>query len=107
MKEEKMGLASFQLNIFAMKQQLVAATRRQMAKEEEASFNSAQMTKLRSSNTEWYKDNEYAKLQVKEQQFDDELKTLDTKVKDIEKNIEALEKGRDDDLKRGIPSLAS
>lgn len=102
-----MGLASYQLNIFAINAQKTQINRQMMAIQDERDIYSAQYDKIVNSNTEWYKDPNVKYLQSREDVLDNELGKLETQLKDIESNLEALEKGRDENLKNGIPSLAS
>lgn len=106
-KERKMGISSFQLNIFAKNAQKVAIERQQMAIQAERDIYTAQKSKIMSNDSEWYKDKNIKLLEAREENLDAQIKTLDTQLKDITSNLEALEKGRDEDLKKGIPSLAS
>lgn len=102
-----MGYAAYQLNIFSMNARKTAINRQMMAIQDERDIYSTQYDKIVNSNTEWYKDPNVKYLQAREDALDNDLGKLETQLKDIEKNLEALEKGRDENIKNGTPSLAS
>lgn len=78
-----------------------------MAITDQRELLTGQLNSIINSNTEWYKDSNVKILEAQDDQLDMQLGQLETQLKAIESNMEAFEKQKEENIKSGVPSLAS
>ena len=100
-----MGIASLQLNIFALTKHRAMKNREIMKIQDERELISQQMNFIMDNSETWYKDPEYKTFQKLDEQLDMEMETLETALEAIENNLKSIEEQKDNNVK-DVPSLA-
>ena len=96
-----MGIACFQLNIFALTQQKNRINKQLMTISDERDMVTTRLNKLiANSEGGWYKDPNVKLLQSQDNNLDSEQKSIETQLKDIEAKLEAFEKQKENNIKK-------
>ena len=105
-REKKMGIACFQLNIFAMTAQKSKINLQLMSISDERDAINTQLNGIIKNSTNWYKDPAVQLLQQQDDQLDNEQKNIESQLKALEASIEAFEKQKENNTKNEVPQLS-
>ena len=106
-REKKMGIACFQLNIWALNQTKTVKSRKAMQISDKRDMVTTRLAKrMQEVGGEWFKDPDVKMLQNDENDLDNELKLIETVIKDIDEKLVKYEKQKEDNIKKEVPSLS-